>query len=113
MAQILDKKEIEQFINDIGIDDFKILLDAFFSECSDKLADLDRNSLEADHDLLELNSHTLKSLSRTFGALKLGEACAKLEHASKNKDHENYRLLIENIKRASHYALEALRKEYS
>lgn len=112
MTLAIDEKEIEHLIADIGMDDFKTLLEAFFSECGDKLNSLERNSSAADHQLLELDAHTLKSLSRTFGALKLGEACAKLERAAKDKDPEHYFQLFEDIKIASHEAIDALRQKY-
>lgn len=112
MTLPIDEKEIEGLIGDIGMEDFKILLAAFLSECDSKLDSLARNSKVSDHELIELDSHTLKSLSRTFGAVELGEACAKLENAAKNKDPKYYLPLFKDIKRTSLSATQALRDKY-
>lgn len=110
---MIDENEIDHLIADIGLDDFKMLLDAFFSEYIHKIDSLDRNSKSADHELLELDSHTLKSLARTFGAVELGDACAKLEQAAKHQEQANYQGFFEAIQTSGNSAVDALQKKYS
>ena len=110
---MIDENEIDRLIVDIGTVDFKMLLDAFFTEYSSKIDSLNRNLNTTDHDLLELDSHTLKSLARTFGAIELGDACAKLEQAAKHRKKANYREFFEAIQTSGNSAVEALQKKYS
>ena len=112
MTAIIDENEINGLISDIGREDFIILLNAFLSECSSKLNSLKDNLDKTEHDQLELDSHTLKSLSRTFGAVALGDACSKLENAAKNQEHMNYQSLFGSIKTNADLATNILRKEY-
>ena len=110
---MIDENEINRLIADIGLDDFKMLLDAFLKECSSKIDSLRRNLDTTNHDLLELDSHTLKSLARTFGAIELGDACAKLEQAAKNHKKANYHEYFEAIQTSGNSAVEAFQKKYS
>lgn len=110
---MIDENEIERLITDIGPDDFKMLLGAFLNEYSSKLESLTHNLNIANHELLELDSHTLKSLARTFGAVELGDACAKLELAAKQREQANYHELFEAIQTSGNDAVDALQKKYS
>ena len=112
MATEINDDEIETLLSEVGAEDFKTLLTAFLSECAAKLASLAHGAEEANHELLLIESHTLKSLSRTFGAVALGEACAKLEQAAQNKDTDNYMPLFEEVRSASLGALVTLKEKY-
>ena len=107
---MIDENEIDRLVADIGPDDFKMLLDEFFKEYSSKLDSLSRNLNTTNHELLELDSHTLKSLARTFGAVELGDACAKLEQAAKHQEQANYREFFEAIQVSGDSAVDALQK---
>ena len=112
MTSQINQNEIDTLINNVGVDDFNKLLNAFFSECNSKLVSMGSNAAKANHDLLELETHTLKSVSRTFGAIELGDACSALEQAACNQDSVYYLPLYENIKTASNSAIAELREKY-
>ena len=110
---MIDENEIDRLIADIGLDDFKMLLNAFLKEYISKLESLSRNLNATNHELLELDSHTLKSLARTFGAVELGDACAKLEQAAKHQEQASYHDFFEAIQTSGTTAVKALEEKYS
>ena len=112
MAAGINDEEIKTLLGEVGAEDFNILLTAFLSECAAKLASLAHSAEAANHELLLIESHTLKSLSRTFGAVTLGEACSKLEQAAQSKDADNYMCLFEEVRTASLAALATLKEKY-
>ncbi len=113
MMAMIDENEIDRLVADIGLDDFKMLLDAFLKEYNSKIKSLKSNLNTTNHDLLELDSHTLKSLARTFGAIELGEACSQLEQAAKHREKANYHEFFEAIQTSGNRAVEALQKNHS
>lgn len=110
---MIDEDEIDRLIADVGLDDFMMLLDAFLQEYSSKIESLTHNLDAANHELLELDSHTLKSLARTFGAVELGDSCSKLELAAKHQEQASYREFFKTIQTCGNGAVQALQKKYS
>lgn len=109
---MIDEEEIDRLIADVGLEDFKMLLDVFLNEYSSKLESLSHNLDTTNHERLELDSHTLKSLARTFGAVELGDSCAKLELAAEHQEQASYREFFETIQTSGNSATQALRDKY-
>lgn len=112
MTSYINKIEVQELIDDIGLKDFTILLEAFLRECGDKLESLERGSTDNDHEQVEIDSHTLKSLSRTFGAMELGDHCASLECAARSRKSEEYLPLFKKIQTNCARAIKTLSSTY-
>lgn len=112
MRDIIDHKEVETLRSEVGNEDFTILLTSFYREADSRLKAIEIHVADSDHNGLELDSHTLKSLSRTFGAIKLGKGCEKLEKAAKNRQSEHYDNLLGQIKGETVESLRSLKKRY-
>jgi len=98
---ILDPSVIGQLRSDVGADAMPVLMDALRREFSMSIATI-RSSFEgSDLALLETTAHALKSSSASFGALRLSEACLKLEEAARSKvDKAEIKALISTMEHA-------------
>jgi len=76
---ILDPDPFERLKAEVGDETARVLMASFKAEVEDALEALFAHHAAANWKLLDVESHALKSTSRTFGALALGEAAEKVE----------------------------------
>lgn len=79
---ILDPSVIGQLRSDVGADAMPVLMDALRREFSTSIVTIRSSFENEDYALLETTAHALKSSSASFGALRLSQACLRLEEAA-------------------------------
>ena len=84
-SETLDPDALNQLLKLLGgdTDNYFKLIDSFLEETPNLLAGIQKAVENKDHELLRRTAHTLKSVSRDFGATQLSTLGAKLEAIAK------------------------------
>ena len=82
---VFDESVFARMKSDVGEDVAFMLLGSLKGEIEKGVAALRQHFTEQDYHMLENQAHALKSAVRSFGAMRLGEACLALETAGKEK----------------------------
>ena len=79
---MIDRGAIARLLEVIGgdVDDLRELLEEFHSSTPALVDQMQAAAASGDTDALRIAAHSLKSNSRDFGALALGDLCEGLEH---------------------------------
>ena len=115
VAPLLDRAELDTFIEEIELDGVRATLDVYLEETVERLALMRRLSVEADRAKIETEPHTLKGSSSTFGLTQLATLGRTLEYAAHQIAPEDYRDLLDRIEAAfaaSRDAVEAAMSEH-
>lgn len=80
---VFDESVFERMKSDVGEDIALMLLGSLKEEITKGARSLKQHFANQNYHLLENQAHALKSAVRSFGAMKLGEACLALELAGK------------------------------
>jgi HPt (histidine-containing phosphotransfer) domain-containing protein len=78
---MLDRRVIDQLIEDIGQDVFVRLSRQFLDETADRIAAIKACRQHAEWKELARHAHSLKSTALSFGLRQTGELAAALQHA--------------------------------
>ncbi|MDY0882514.1 Hpt domain-containing protein [Dongia soli] len=78
---MLDRRVIEQLIDDIGQDVFGRLSRQFLDETTERIAAIKACRQGAEWKELARHAHSLKSTSQSFGLQQTGQLAAALQHA--------------------------------
>ena len=98
VAPLLDRAELDTFIEEIELDGVRATLDVFLEETAERLALMRRLvCVEADRAKIETEAHTLKGSSSTFGLTQLSTLGRTLEHTAHQIAPEDYRDLLDRI----------------
>ncbi len=79
----IDEITYNQFINELGKEDGKIILEIFIEEVDDYIEQIKETN---DYEIIRTVMHQLKSTSRIFGAHILGDKAALMEANAKEKN---------------------------
>ncbi|UTA49490.1 Hpt domain-containing protein [Simiduia sp. 21SJ11W-1] len=74
----LDTAALET-LKEVMEDEFHLLLDTFFEDSTQRLADLKQHVAEQDAEALRRTAHSLKGSASNLGALGLADLCLKAE----------------------------------
>ena len=85
LLPLVDKPVLDRLTADVGEESAAFLLTSLKKEIQKSGSELAAFAAGGDYQQLEVQAHALKSAARSFGALRLGEACQALEQAAKNK----------------------------
>ena len=89
-------------LRDLVGDDPEILRDvvvAFLEDAPERLGEIARGLAEGDPALVRRAAHTVKSNALTFGALRLADACRRLEETARGEELGDARPLAAEIER--------------
>ncbi|WP_372861582.1 ATP-binding protein [Pseudoalteromonas sp.] len=78
-AIVINEEALDLLINDIGIENFYIVRDAFLHELTIRLQNLQKAWNNRDLDLAQTEAHTLSSSSKSFGAMYFGDLTRTIE----------------------------------
>ncbi|MCJ9428217.1 Hpt domain-containing protein [Kordiimonas marina] len=81
---IVDQRVLDQLAEDVGAETLPVLIASLKREIAGAQAALPEHLAAGDMEQLEIGSHALKSAARSFGAMRLGEACLALEEAARD-----------------------------
>jgi signal transduction histidine kinase/HPt (histidine-containing phosphotransfer) domain-containing protein len=87
---LVDRVAAQALIEEIDADGAQATLDVFMSETTTRLELMRTFSGEDDRGLIEIEAHTLKGASGTFGFCRLADAARTLEHAAKTISTQDY-----------------------
>ena len=114
VAPVLDHAALDTFIEEIELDGVRATLDVYLEDTVSRLAMLRKLSCESDRDKIEIEAHTLKGSSSTFGLTQLSTLGRTLEYAAHEITPADYRDLVDRIDAvfaASRDAVEAAMSE--
>jgi HPt (histidine-containing phosphotransfer) domain-containing protein len=97
VAPILNCTAFKQFVQEIGADGARLILDVFFAETSARLELLRRLSRTSDRDRIETEAHTVKGASGTFGLIQVSALAATLEYSAHIISPDEYRELLDRL----------------
>lgn len=80
---LLDQPVLDRLTADVGQESAEFLVSSLKQEIEKTGSALAQCASEGDLEQLEIQAHALKSAARSFGALRLGEACFALEEAAR------------------------------
>ncbi len=86
---IRDEVVIQSLSNEVGEEAIPFLIEQFLADLRTHLAGVLNAARVHDSTELERESHTLKSVSGTFGALRLQERMRLINEACRLKNHEH------------------------
>jgi histidine phosphotransfer protein HptB len=78
-GKVIDLPAFEALRESVGSDFIVELLDAYYQETPQLLADLQKALAAKDSDAFRRAAHSIKSTSNTFGALEFGSLAKELE----------------------------------
>lgn len=81
---LLDTNVLDRLKADVGDESATFLINSLKTEIASNAEALEKFLAENDLEQLEIQAHALKSAARSFGALRLGEACYTLETGAKS-----------------------------
>ena len=87
------------------------VIDIFFEEYDDRIANLQKNIDENDFNALSFNAHSLKSVISNYMAPIPFEFCRKLEEMAKNNSQDGIQAVFLELKRTTQELLLEL-KDY-
>tara|TARA_B100000700_G_scaffold44789_1_gene46553 strand:+ start:1339 stop:1671 length:333 start_codon:yes stop_codon:yes gene_type:complete len=89
---MIDTATFAQLQQDVGEDLAKQLLQVYLTESTQIVNDIADTTKQA---TISLNAHSLKSSSRSYGALSVGSIAEQIEHKAKAEqfDHELHNLI--------------------
>ena len=97
VAPILNSTAFKQFVQEIGADGARLILDVFFAETFARLELLRRLSHASDRDRIETEAHTVKGASGTFGLIQVSTLAAALENGAHSVSADEYRELLDRL----------------
>ncbi|HSV23329.1 MAG TPA: ATP-binding protein [Xanthobacteraceae bacterium] len=97
VASILNPTAFKQFVQEIGAEGARLILDVFFAETLARLELLRRLSHASDRDRIETEAHTVKGASGTFGLIQVSTLAATLEHGAHSVSADEYRELLDRL----------------
>lgn len=97
VAPVLDRAALDTFIEEIELDGVRATLDVYLEETVARLALLRKLSCESDRARIEIEAHTLKGSSSTFGLTQLSTLGRTLEYAAHEITADDYRDLVDRI----------------
>ncbi len=109
---VLDESTIAE-LRELMLDDFGQLLDVYFRDSMDRMANIDRALGQGDADAVRQVAHSLKGSSANIGAARLSARCQLLEDAGRAGNLARCRELFPEVSqdwRAVAAALAALRR---
>ncbi|UTW58678.1 Hpt domain-containing protein [Kordiimonas sp. SCSIO 12603] len=107
---VFDESVFERMKSDVGDDVALMLLGSLQGEIGKGAVALRQHFIAQDYHMLENQAHALKSAVRSFGAMKLGEACLELEMAGKeNRSWSELEQLLNDFESVSDETLSALK----
>ncbi|NVJ98803.1 MAG: Hpt domain-containing protein [Alphaproteobacteria bacterium] len=80
---LVDKPVLDRLAAEVGKESAAFLLDSLKAEIKSTGSKLAVHANTGDLEMLEVQAHALKSAVRSFGAMRLGDACQALEFAAK------------------------------
>lgn len=104
---LVDKPVLDKLAAEVGAESAAYLLDSLKDEIISSGSKLTVHASSGDFDLLEVQAHALKSAVRSFGALRLGDACQAIEHAAKTESTPQLDGLLKDFQTISAETLEA------
>lgn len=109
---VLDEETLVE-LRELMLDDFGQLLDVFFRDSLDRMANIDRALAANDTERVRQTAHSLKGSSANIGAKQLSARCQLLEDAGRDGDLNRSRdvfALVSQDWRAVSAALANLRR---
>ncbi len=79
----VDRKILQALKDSVGEDYIGVMLETFFEETSQLMADLRKSLSASDADAFRRAAHSMKSNAATFGAMRLSELAKELEFIAK------------------------------
>ena len=107
---LLDKPVLDRLAAEVGEESAAFLLDSLKKEIRNSGCELLQHASSGDLEQLEIQAHALKSAARSFGAMRLGEACQAIEFAAKGNGVPEIDGLLNQFQLVSEETLEAFSK---
>lgn len=104
---LLDQPVLDRLTADVGQESAAFLISSLKQEIEKTGSALAKFASEGDLEQLEIQAHALKSAARSFGAMKLGEACYALEEAARDERAAEIGALMSRFRIISEETLEA------
>lgn len=104
---LVDKPVLDRLAAEVGEESASFLLNSLMQEIRDSGSELVQHASVGDLNQLEIQAHALKSAARSFGAMRLGEACQALEFAAKGDASAELARLLDQFRAISEETLEA------
>ncbi|WP_417462302.1 Hpt domain-containing protein [Kordiimonas sp.] len=104
---LLDQPVLDRLTADVGQESAAFLVSSLKQEIAKTGTALARFASEGDLEQLEIQAHALKSAARSFGAMRLGEACLALEEAARAERAAEIDGLIRRFRSISRETLDA------
>lgn len=104
---LVDKPVLDKLAMEVGEESAAYLLDSLKNEIRQSGCELSQHATSGNLEQLEVQAHALKSAVRSFGALRLGEACQEIEAAAKAERAPDMDGLIAKFQAVSEETLEA------
>lgn len=104
---LVDKPVLDKLAMEVGEESAAFLLDSLKKEIKQSGCELSQHATSGNLEQLEVQAHALKSAARSFGALRLGEACQEIEHAAKAERAPDMDGLIAKFRTVSEETLKA------
>lgn len=104
---LLDKPVLDRLAAEVGEESAAFLLDSLRKEIQNSGCELAQHASVGNYEQVEVQAHALKSAVRSFGALRLGEACQAIEYAAKAEQTPELDGLLSQFKVISEETLEA------
>ena len=111
MEPILDQKVLKALLAEIDASTVTMLLQSFIDEVEIRMVNMEKIVQSGVLDQLEHEAHAIKSVSGTFGALKLNELSRYIELNCKSIDSEKLSNLHPELVETSQKTIETF-KEY-
>ena len=106
-TSILDVKTLKRLHRDMG-GSIEVIMDLYTEALPNQIQSICDALEEKDSETLRITAHKLKSTSRSFGALALGELCADLESQSKDMAAIDLDQIIQALEEEKVAVLQAL-----
>ncbi|MFC4348672.1 Hpt domain-containing protein [Kordiimonas lipolytica] len=104
---LLDMPVLDRLAAEVGKESAAFLLDSLKQEIRNSGCELMQHASVGDLEQLEIQAHALKSAARSFGAMRLGEACQAIEYAAKADGSPEIEGLLSQFQIISEETLEA------